>query len=110
MSHRSTPPGGRRPVGVSVTFQYDENFDRARVIEVAENARETFEGMPGLRSKVFTVDDAQQRAMNFYLWESADAAERFFSAETRARVTGLYGVKPTIDFMEIAQLVDNSGA
>jgi hypothetical protein len=25
-------------------------------------------------------------------------------------VTGLYGVEPTIDFVEIAQLVDNSGA
>jgi hypothetical protein len=27
----------------------------------------------------------------------------------RERVTGLYGVEPTIDFVEIAQLVDNSG-
>jgi len=25
-------------------------------------------------------------------------------------VTGLYGVAPTIDFVEIAQIVDNSGA
>jgi hypothetical protein len=28
----------------------------------------------------------------------------------RERVTGLYGVEPTIDFMEIAPLVDNSVA
>ena len=97
-------------IGVSVTFQYDEDFDRARVVSIAENARETFEGMPGLRSKVFTVDDARQRAMNFYVWESGDAAESFFSKEMRERVTGLYGVEPTIDFVEIAQLVDNSGA
>jgi hypothetical protein len=26
----------------------------------------------------------------------------------RQRVTGLYGVEPTIDFLEIAQLVENS--
>jgi heme-degrading monooxygenase HmoA len=97
-------------IGVSVTFQYDENFDRARVVAIAENARETFEGMPGLRSKVLTVDAARRRAMNFYVWESADAAKRFFSEEMRERVTGLYGVQPTIDFVEIAQLVDNSGA
>jgi heme-degrading monooxygenase HmoA len=96
-------------IGVSVTFQYDEDFDRARVISIAENARETFEGMPGLRSKVFTVDDAGRRAMNFYVWESADAAKSFFSEELRERVTGLYGVAPTIDFVEIAQIVDNSG-
>ena len=97
-------------IGVSVTFQYDGDFDHARVVSIAENARETFEGMPGLRSKVFTVNDKRQRAMNFYVWESADAAKSFFSDEMRERVTGLYGVEPTIDFVEIAQLVDNSGA
>ena len=96
-------------IGVNVTFQYDEDFDRARVLSIAENARGTFEGMPGLRSKAFTVDDARHRAMNFYVWDSADAARRFFSDEMRERVTGLYGVEPTIDFVEIAQLVDNSG-
>jgi len=96
-------------IGVSVTFQYDEDFDHARVLSIAENARKTFEGMPGLRSKAFTVDDARRRAMNFYVWDSEDAARSFFSDELRARVTGLYGVEPTIDFVEIAQLVDNSG-
>lgn len=96
-------------IGVSVTFQYDEDFDHARVLSIAENARKTFEGMPGLRSKAFTVDDTRRRAMNFYVWDSEDAARSFFSDELRARVTGLYGVEPTIDFVEIAQLVDNSG-
>ena len=96
-------------IGVSVTFQYDDDFNHARVVSIAEKARATFEGMPGLRSKAFTVDDARRRAMNFYVWESADAARTFFSEEMRERVTGLYGVEPTIDFVEIAQLVDNSG-
>jgi heme-degrading monooxygenase HmoA len=95
-------------VGVSVTFQYDEDFDRARVVAIANHARSTFEGMPGLRSKAFTVDDARRRAINFYVWDSADAAKSFFSEELRERVTGLYGVEPTIDFVEIAQLVDNA--
>ena len=97
-------------IGVSVTFQYNEDFDRARVVAVAENARGTFEGMPGLRSKVFTVDDLHRRAMNFYVWDSTDAARSFFSDEMRERVTGLYGVAPTIDFVEIAQIVDNAHA
>jgi hypothetical protein len=94
-------------IGVSVTFQYDGNFDRGHLVSIAENARGTFEGMSGLRSKVFTVDESRQRAMNFYLWESTGAAKRFFSEEMRQRVAGLYGVEPTIDFVEIAQLVDN---
>ncbi len=96
-------------IGVSVTFQYDEDFDRDRVVAVAENARGTFEGMPGLRSKVFTVDEVHHRAMNFYVWDSTEAAKSFFSDAMRERVTGLYGVAPTIDFVEIAQIVDNSG-
>jgi heme-degrading monooxygenase HmoA len=96
-------------IGVSVTFQYDDDFDRARVVAVAANARGTFEGMPGLRSKVFTVDEQNRRAMNFYVWDSRDAAENFFSDQMRERVTGLYGVAPTIDFVDIAEIVDNSG-
>lgn len=97
-------------IGVSVTFQYDEDFDRARVISIAENARGAFEGLPGLRSKVFTIDEARQRAVNFYVWESPDSAKAFFSDGMRERVAGLYGVEPTIDFVEITQLVDNAGA
>jgi heme-degrading monooxygenase HmoA len=96
-------------IGVTVTFQYDDGFDHARVVSIAEQARGTFEGMPGLRSKAFTIDDERQRAMNFYVWDSADAARSFFSDELRERVTGLYGVEPTIDFVEIAEFVDNSG-
>ena len=47
-------------IGVSVTFQYDDDdFDHARVLKIAGNARGSFEGMPGLRSKAFTVDDAR---------------------------------------------------
>ena len=95
-------------IGVSVTFQYNEDFDRDRIVAIAENARGAFEGMPGLRSKVFTVDDAHQRAMNFYVWDSTDAAKDFFSAEMRQRVTGLYGIEPSIEFVEIAQIVDNA--
>ena len=34
----------------------------------------------------------------------------FFSDELRARVTELYGVTPSIEFVEIAQIVDNSGS
>jgi hypothetical protein len=96
-------------IGVSVTFQYDEDFDRARLMSIAENEHGKFEGMPGLRSKFFTVDDTGRRAVNFYVWEPADAAKGFFSDEVREMVTGLYGVEPTIDFVEIAQTVDNSG-
>jgi heme-degrading monooxygenase HmoA len=94
-------------IGVVVSFEYNGDFDRSRVEKVAENARSMFEGMPGLTAKFFTFDQKQQRAVNFYAWESKAAAEQFFTPELRERVTGLYGVSPTIEFVEIAQVVDN---
>jgi hypothetical protein len=65
-------------------------------------------GMPGLRSKVFTVDPEHDEAINVYVWDDADAARAFFNDELLARVTSLYGVRPTIRFVEITDLVDNA--
>jgi hypothetical protein len=97
-------------IGAIVSFDYDGDFDQARVVGVAEKARQSFEGMPGLRFKFFTFDADGQRAVNFYLWESRDAADAFFTDELRQRVTGLYGVAPAIEYLEIAQIVDNASA
>lgn len=94
--------------GVSVVFDYDGDFERSRVTEVAKNARTLFEGMPGLRFKFFTLDEKQQRAVNFYVWESREAADAFFSDDLRKRVTGLYGVAPTIEYSEVIETVDNT--
>ena len=95
-------------IGVSVVFDYDGDFDRSRVVTVAKNARTMFEGLPGLRFKFFTFDDKQERATNFYVWDSKEAAEAFFTDDLRERVKGLYGVSPTISYLEIAEFVDNS--
>jgi heme-degrading monooxygenase HmoA len=94
-------------IGVTVTFNYKDGFDRARVMEIAANARVMFEGMPGLLYKFFTLDPEQGRAMNFYVWDSEEAARDFFSPELRERVTGLYGTAPTIAYVEIAEVVEN---
>jgi hypothetical protein len=64
--------------------------------------------MPGLRSKAFTVDTSTNEATNFYVWDSEEAARAFFNEELRQRVTGLYGVAPSIRFVQIAELVDNA--
>jgi heme-degrading monooxygenase HmoA len=93
--------------GVIVEFHYREVFDRAHIEGIARDARGRFEGLPGLRQKVFTVDEQNRRATNVYLWESEDAARAFFSDELVDRVAGLYGVRPTVSFVDVAELVDN---
>jgi heme-degrading monooxygenase HmoA len=95
-------------IGVFVTFRYGENFDADTVRKIAETAREKFEGMPGLRSKAFTINMAQREAVNFYVWDTEEAARAFFTDARLERVTGLYGVRPAIAFVQIAALVDNA--
>ena len=94
-------------IGVLVTFEYGDDFDRERVTRVAQGAQAAFEGMPELRLKAFTVDEEHRRATNVYLWESEEAARAFVDDALRERVTGLYGVAPRIEFVDVAALVDN---
>jgi heme-degrading monooxygenase HmoA len=94
-------------VGVFVTFRYGDQFDERAVRKIAETARARFEGMPGLRSKAFTLNSGKREATNFYVWESEDAAKAFFTDELLERVTGLYGVRPAVEFVQVAVLVDN---
>src|SRR5262249_6575 len=94
-------------IGVFVTFRYGDNYDERAVRKIAETARARFERMPGLRSKAFTLNSAKREATNFYVWDSEDAAKAFFRDELLERVTGLYGVRPSVEFVQIATLVEN---
>ena len=97
-------------IGVFVTFNYADNFDEQALRKIAESARARFEGMPGLRSKAFTVNSEKREARNFYVWDSEDAAKAFFTDEVLERITGLYRVRPSVEFVEIATLVENARA
>ncbi len=94
-------------IAVLVRFRYETGFNEARLRQVAEAARAKFEGMPGLRSKAFTIDSANREAVNFYVWDSEEAAKAFFSPQLVDRVTELYGVRPTVQFVAVAALVEN---
>jgi heme-degrading monooxygenase HmoA len=97
-------------IGVFVIFSYGENFDERSVRKIAETARVRFEGMPGLRSKAFTVNSEKREAKNFYVWDSEDAAKAFFTDQLLDRVAALYGVRPNVEFVQIATLVENREA
>jgi hypothetical protein len=89
---------------LSVSFQYDGSFYRARVVESRSKECRVF------ALKFFAFDESARRATNFYVCDSAEAAIGRSSGELRERVTGPYGVAPTIEFVEIVQRVDNSGS
>ena len=94
-------------IGVFVTFRYRDNFNEQTVRKIAETARTKFEGMAGLRSKAFTLNSAKREATNFYVWDSEDVAKAFFSEKLLEQVSGLYGVRPSVEFVQIATLVEN---
>ena len=94
--------------GVFVTFRYGYNFDEGFLRTIAETARAKFEGMPGLRLKAFTTNPAQREARNVYIWDSEAAAKAFFTDALLERVTALYGTRPTVEFVQIAALVENA--
>ena len=94
-------------IGVFVTFRYADNFDERAVREIAEAARARFDGMPGLRAKAFTLNPGKREAANFYVWDSEAAAKGFFTDALVERVTSLYGVRPSVEFVQIATLVEN---
>ena len=97
-------------IDVFVTIRYGDNFDEQAVRKIAETARVRFAGMPGLRAKAFTLNSAKREAANFYVWDSEDAAKAFFTDQLLERVAGLYGVRPSVDFVQIATLVENTRA
>jgi len=94
-------------IGVFITFRYGDNFNEQTVRKIAETARPKFEGMAGLRSKAFTLNSAKREATNFYVWDSEDAAKAFFTEEVLERVSSFYGMRPTVEFVQIATLVEN---
>ena len=95
-------------IGVFETCRFGDKFDEHAVRKIAETARAKFEGMPELRSKAFTFNAAKREASNFYVWDSENAAKAFFTDQVLDRVTDLYGVRPTVEVVQIATLVENT--
>ena len=94
-------------IGVFITFHYTDTFDEQTVRNIAAAAQVKFKGMPGLRSKAFTVNPDKREAINFYIWDSEEAAKAFFTEEQVDRIAGHYKVRPTLEFVQIAALVEN---
>ena len=94
-------------IGVIVTIGPAAALDRERASAVAERAGPVFEGMDGLRSKVFMWDDEARAVTNTYVWDSEEAARAFFTPELKQQIVELYGAEPQVRFAEVSALIDN---
>ena len=95
-------------IGVVVTIGPGENLNRQRATAVAEQSTPMFEGMDGLRSKVFMWDEETGTVTNTYVWESEEAARVFFTPEVKAQIVELYGAEPQVHFAEVSAVIDNT--
>jgi hypothetical protein len=95
-------------IGVIVTFHYQDGFDAKRLTSAAESARASFEGRAGLRYKFWTVDEAAREAINFYVWASEEEAREFHTEGFIRLVTEIYGVTPSLRYVQVAQVVSNA--
>lgn len=94
-------------IAVFVTFRYGADFNAAKLHQIAEGSKARFTGMPGLRSKLFSISPELREARNVYVWDDPQAARAFFTQEMQERIAGLYGVKPLIEYAEVGALVEN---
>jgi hypothetical protein len=58
--------------------------------------------------RVLGIHRQQRRATNVYVWDSDQAAAAFFTPALLEGVTSLYGVRPSIEYAQIAALVENT--
>jgi len=96
-------------IGVLVTFTQTDKFDRSTLEKIADELRAPFEGMAGLRFKSFMLGEDGLQARNFYVWDDEEKARAFFTEAIVDKVTGIYGVPPAIEFLDVVGFVDNSG-
>jgi hypothetical protein len=95
-------------IGVFVRFYYEHDFNEAALLRIAERARAKFEAMPDLHMKAFTLNAQNREAINFYVCESEEAAKRFFTDQCLKSIGDLYGVRPSLQYVHIASLVENT--
>lgn len=67
-----------------------------------------FLGIPGFLRKQFICDGGGKVAGGVYMWESQEAAERFYSGEWLTGIRARYGTEPKISYFETVALTDKA--
>jgi hypothetical protein len=72
-----------------------------------EKSAPNYRGVPGLVRKYYLYGD-DQTGGGVYLWNSRDAAERFYSDSWKSTIAQRYGAQPEILFYETPVIVENA--
>lgn len=91
-----------------VNFRGAPDEPRERVLARFTEAAPRFRAIPGLVRKNFIHDAASGTGGGVYLWETRAAAEAYYDAAWRERMTKLLGNTPTVQYFDSPVQVDNS--
>jgi hypothetical protein len=94
-----------RLVAVVVTAKIPPGAPRARVEEGIVASVPTYQNIPGLIRKFFTVNEDSYGGL--YLWTNRAAAEAWFTPEFIAKVKARTGADPQIIYFDSPVQIDN---
>ncbi len=96
-------------IATIVTFRHSPNtYDRPRFEAINRSTAPKYEGLAGLVTKAYWYDDDAHENGGIYLWEYRAAAEATHDAEHLDRLQALYGVRPTVRYLDVPVFVNNS--
>jgi hypothetical protein len=99
------PVSTEKLVAVVVIARIPPGVSRAKVEEGIVASVPTYQKIPGLIRKFFTVNDDSYGGM--YLWTNRAAAEAWFTPEFIAKVKARTGVEPQIIYFDSPVQLDN---
>lgn len=92
-----------------VRFKLPADIDSAKAAEMFRATAPRYQGLPGLIRKYYIYDSESHTGGGCYLWESREAAERFYNADWRRMITERYS-NPELSYFETAVVVENTDA
>ena len=96
-------------IATIVTFRHPEGgYDRPRFEAINRSTAPKYEGLAGLVSKAYWYDDAARENGGLYIWQTRDAAEATHDEAHLDRLEELYGVRPTVRWLDVAVFVNNT--
>ena len=97
-----------RVIATIVTFSHSEaTYDRASLEAINRSTAPKYQGLAGLVWKSYWYDDMARENGGIYLWTSREAAEATHDQVHLGRLETLYGVRPTVRWLDVPVFVDN---
>jgi hypothetical protein len=98
-------PSAEMPVATIVVIKTPPGITRPTIERGFKQAVPTYQKIPGLIRKYFTVNDDGFGGM--YLWKNRAAAEAWFTVAWRAKAKETYGAEPSLTYFDAPVLLDN---